>query len=395
MSVESPERTAYVNHLPYPLRFQRRETLGTPSTLSVAEFTGNYPEETNLEWVSRSDYYNLSLLMPHPVGYDGSTMIAATHQAQQRMKGIFDVTPLVDVTELVGVPGLTVFAKDETGRLTGSYKERGAFIGVSQLDPVLAKTDGVAAVSAGNHAAAVGLACSLYGYPFQAWMPESAPQPKQDILRSLGFEPKLAGEFYSETAAFAKEYYEQNGRPQEVHPFNNRYVVIGQSTMAAEGMSQFPGRVDYHFMGAGGGGGVSGVSRYARAVDPRSVTVAVEPEGSAALIQSLQAGQLVELDSVDSYVDAMAVRQVGDLTLRYAQQNVAAGVTVTNHEIAEATLDLHEFGIPVEPAGAVGLAGLRKVARTSRLRGNVLTYLTGRNIAPEKLAEMKRESAQK
>lgn len=354
---------------------------------SVSDFCGITYEAADKEWQRGVSYLNVPLLFAKPNQNNSGVIIKRTFAAQERLKGITTVTPLVDVSELIGQPGLTALLKDETQQITGSFKTRGPWNYLSQLNQKELQY-GVRAASAGNHAAGVAMAAFLLDISAHIVMPTTAPIVKINQVAEFGCKPELVGEYYSQAADYLDSFVYDGTSPLLVPPFDHPDIMTGNSTLAAEAWSKYPGKPKFHFMPAGGGGLAGGSAAFLKSIDPNCITIIVEPAGSDAMTHSMRNARLEELDSVDSFVDATAVRKVGKHTLEACMQYVNASVTVSNLEIAEATLDLHKFGIPVEAAGSLALAGARKLARHGRLRGDAVLYGTGGNIDPSKLQEM-------
>jgi threonine dehydratase len=85
----------------------------------------------------------------------------------------------------------------------------------------------------------------------------------------------------------------------------------------------------------------------------------VQAEGAPSAAQSLQKGQRIQLESVDTIADGIATRSVGERTFPIIQERVDEVVTVSDDEIAVALTTLLERGKTlVEGAGAVPLAAL-------------------------------------
>ena len=78
--------------------------------------------------------------------------------------------------------------------------------------------------------------------------------------------------------------------------------------MADEILRQSAGRIDALFVPVGGGGLISGMAAYFKALRPEVKIVGVEPVDSDAMARSLEKGHRVHLDSVGIFADGVAVR---------------------------------------------------------------------------------------
>ena len=94
--------------------------------------------------------------------------------AAERLDSIAVKTPLIWSPRLDEIAGGRVYLKPECLQRTGSFKIRGAYNLLSQLDDAQAAS-GVVAWSSGNHAQGVAAAGSMLGIKTAIVMPEDAP----------------------------------------------------------------------------------------------------------------------------------------------------------------------------------------------------------------------------
>ena len=136
----------------------------------------------------------------------------------------------------------------------------------------------------------------------------------------------------------------------------------------------------------GGGGLVAGVAAAAKLKNPSIKVVGVEPEGAASAVAALKADKAVVLDSVSTIADGAAVKQIGDVTLKYIKEYVDEIVTVSDYELMEAFLLLAEkHKIVGENAGLLSVAGLKKLKEKGK---KVVSILSGGNIDVLTIASM-------
>ena len=107
--------------------------------------------------------------------------------AAARLSGHARRTPLLAGTPLDELTGGRILLKLETLQHTGSFKFRGAYNRLAQLDAGQRKA-GVVAFSSGNHAQGVGYAARLLGVPATIVMPPDAPRVKMQNTLALGAE---------------------------------------------------------------------------------------------------------------------------------------------------------------------------------------------------------------
>ncbi len=271
--------------------------------------------------------------------------------------------------------GHQVWMKREDSQPVHSFKLRGAYNKMAQLS-AKALGKGVICASAGNHAQGVALAAKRLGCKATIVMPTTTPQVKIDAVASYGGDHVtivLHGESYSDAALHAKALEAKKGMTF-VHPFDDPDVIAGQGTVAMEILRQHPGPIDAVFVAIGGGGLISGVSAYIKAVRPDIKVIGVQMNDSDAMVQSASAGRRVTLPDVGLFSDGTAVKLVGEETLRLVQQHVDGFVVVNTDAVCAAIKDIYQdTRSVVEPAGALGIAGLKQYAQ--RHGGHGKTYI--------------------
>jgi threonine dehydratase len=152
-----------------------------------------------------------------------------------------------------------------------------------------------------------------------------------------------------------------------IHPFADAAVIAGQGTIAREMLKQSPD-IDVIVAGIGGGGLISGIAVAAKAIKPEIRVIGVEPVGAPTLSASLEAGELVTLDAIETGANTLAPRRSAEPNLAIVGQSVDDIVLVDDTEMRRAAEWLwFEMGQSVELAGASALAAIQ----------------TGRVAAPE------------
>ncbi len=271
--------------------------------------------------------------------------------------------------------GNRVYFKPENMQYTGAYKVRGAYYKISTLSEE-EKKRGLIAASAGNHAQGVAYAAKLAGIPATIVMPSSTPLIKINRTKSYGAEVVLAGDVFDEACARAYELAEEKGLTF-VHPFDDLAVATGQGTIAMEIIKELP-TVDYILVPIGGGGLCAGVATLAKLLNPKIRIIGVEPAGANCMQESLKAGHVVELPSVDTIADGTAVKCPGEKIFPYIQQNVDDIITVDDSELIVAFLDMVEnHKMIVENSGLLTVAALKHL---DVKRKKIVSVLSGGNM---------------
>jgi threonine dehydratase len=304
--------------------------------------------------------------------------LADVREARERVAETARATPLEYSNTFSSMTGAEVHLKLENFQRTGSFKIRGATNRIKTLSEEQ-RAAGVVTASAGNHAQGVALAATRVGVDAKIVMPENAPISKVNATDSYGAEVVLHGVDYNEAAARAHEFEREEGRTY-VHAFDDEMVMAGQGTIGLEVVEECPD-VETVVVGIGGGGLISGIATAIEEQRPDVRVVGVQPEGASAAAKSLQKGELVELDRVDTIADGVATRSIGEKTFEVIRERVDEVVTVSDEEIAMAiTYLLERSKTLVEGAGAVPLAAVLAAAFDYEAGEVVVPCLCGGNI---------------
>ena len=289
--------------------------------------------------------------------------------------------------------GNDVLMKREDLQPVFSFKLRGAYNKIAALaaDEL---ANGVICSSAGNHAQGVALAARRRGVRAVIVMPVTTPSIKIDAVRALGGEVILHGDAYDDAYAHARALADSEGLVF-IHPFDDPDVIAGQGTIGAEILEQADRDIDAIFVPIGGGGLIAGIATYVKQLRPEIRIVGVEPEDSAAMLRSLQAGHPVTLEHVGIFADGVAVRRVGDETFRLCQQFVDEIITVDTDQICAAIRDIFEDTRSiVEPAGGLAVAAAKKYVAEHQVSGQTLVTIScGANVNFDRLRHIAERAA--
>ncbi len=278
-----------------------------------------------------------------------------------------------------------VLLKREDQQPVFSFKLRGAYNKMVQLSAEQLQK-GVICASAGNHAQGVALSAHKLGTRAVVVMPTTTPQLKIEAVKALGGEVVLHGESYSDAYTHAAALEKQQGLTF-VHPFDDPDVIAGQGTIAMEILRQHQGPLDAVFVAIGGGGLVSGVANYIKAVRPEVRVIGVQMNDSDAMIQSVAANRRVTLPDVGLFSDGTAVKLVGEETFRVASALVDEFITVDTDAVCAAIKDVFvDTRSIVEPAGALAVAAIKQYVAANKTRGETYAaILCGANMNFDRL----------
>jgi threonine dehydratase len=278
-----------------------------------------------------------------------------------------------------------VLLKREDQQAVFSFKLRGAYNKMVKLTPEQLQR-GVICASAGNHAQGVALSAHRLGARAVIVMPTTTPQLKIDGVKSLGGEVVLHGESYSDAYLHAAELEKQQGLTF-VHPFDDPDVIAGQGTIAMEILRQHQGPLDAVFVAIGGGGLISGVANYIKAVRPEIKVIGVQMNDSDAMTRSVAANKRITLEDVGLFSDGTAVKLVGEETFRVARDLVDEFMTVDTDAVCAAIKDIFvDTRSIVEPAGALAVAAIKQYVADRKTRGETYAaILCGANMNFDRL----------
>lgn len=283
--------------------------------------------------------------------------LPAIEAAGARLESIAIRTPLDRSTSLADRSGAAaVGLKLENMQRTGSFKIRGAYNRMAQLSDE-ERSRGVITASAGNHGQGVALAGERLDIETTIVVPEITPAVKIAAARGYGADVRVHGDIYERSYERALALAEEEGRTF-VHPFDDERIIAGQGTIGLELGEQLPA-VETVLVSVGGGGLISGIATAMDSLEHDVRVIGVQPVGAAHAGPSLERGEIVELDQVDTIADGIADTRLLETTFEVMRERVDDVVTVTDRQLAVAVALLAERAkTVVEPAGAAPVAAL-------------------------------------
>ena len=301
---------------------------------------------------------------------------------------VYDVaveTPLQTARQLSERLGNNIWLKREDLQPVFSFKIRGAYNKLTQLSDE-ERARGVVTASAGNHAQGLALAAKVLGVKATIVMPKTTPEIKVEGVRSRGGKVVLHGDTVPEALAYSLKLVDEKGYVY-IHPYDDPHTIAGQGTVAMEILRQHPGRLDAIFVPVGGGGLIAGIAAYVKYLRPEIKIIGVEPDDSNCLQAAMAAGERVVLPTVGIFADGVAVAQIGQHTFDICKDYVDEVITVSTDEICAAIKDIYDDTRSItEPAGALGVAGIKKYVETRGITGQTLVAIdSGANVNFDRL----------
>jgi threonine dehydratase len=272
-----------------------------------------------------------------------------------------------------------VYLKLENMQHTGSFKVRGAMNKLLSLSAEQ-RARGIVAASSGNHGIAVAFGLRQLGFQGIVFVPETASTTKMDAISAYGAEVRVYGQDCVLTEKYARVYAREHGMTY-ISPYNDAAVIAGQATIGIELHRQLK-QIDAVFAALGGGGLLSGIAGYLKAVRPTLTVVGCSPRHSPVMFESIKAGRIVEMESEPTLADGTAGGIEPDaLTFPLCQQLIDTHILVSEEEIRRAMLLImqvhHQL---IEGAAGIPVAALSQ--QQKRFQGqHVVLILCGANVS--------------
>jgi threonine dehydratase len=305
------------------------------------------------------------------------------YRARERIGDRLHRTPMLTSATLSERIGANVSFKAELLQRTGAFKPRGVLNKLATLSDE-EKRRGVISISAGNHAQALAYASGVEGIDALVVMWQTASPMK--IAAARGYGATIDTEAADIPAAFDRleELVESTGRTL-VHPYDDPYVMAGQGTVGLEMLEDVPG-VDIVLVQVGGGGLISGVATAVKGMKPGVRVIAVEPERSPALHESLKAGEPVTVEA-KSIADGLNGPYAGANCVRVCTELGVESVLVTEDALREAFRFMYgRMKLACEVAGAATAAALLSGVVEPERGQTVAAVVSGGNVAPQTAA---------
>jgi threonine dehydratase len=312
--------------------------------------------------------------------------------AYQRIKGTVKRTPLEYNAGLSAKYECEIYLKREDLQLVRSYKLRGAYNMISQLNEDELNR-GVVCASAGNHAQGVAFSCNKLGTKGVIFMPEITPKQKVQQTEMFGngsIQIVLVGDTFDDCLIEALKYTEAHNMTF-IPPFDNYRVIEGQGTVGVEILEDLP-EVEAVIMPIGGGGLAAGAGSYLKQQRPNILIAGVEPEGAPSMLKAFEHGGPVTLPEINRFVDGASVKCVGKLTYELCREVLDDMLLVPEGKVCTTILKLYnEDAIVVEPAGALSVAVLDLYK--DKIKGKkVVCIISGGNNDIARMQEIKEKS---
>jgi len=309
-------------------------------------------------------------------------------QAAMRIKGQAIITPLLRSDLLDEITGAKVFLKPENLQLTGSFKFRGAFNAITNLDAGERKK-GVLTISSGNHAQGVAEAARRLDVDATILMPADAPRIKLERTKRSGAKVILFDREQDDRDTISARIAEETGATF-IHPYDNPHVIAGQGTCGLEICIEMQKRglvPDHILVCTGGGGLTAGIALAAKHYFSAASVHSCEPAGFDDYRRSLISGKCERNETLGGSVcEAILTPSPGKIGFAINKELLGEGFVFSDEEALDAVaFAFNELKLVVEPGGAAALAALLQKGKKFADKTIVVT-LSGGNIDPDVLA---------
>lgn len=310
-------------------------------------------------------------------------MLPEILQAEHKIRRYIRTTPLEYSHYLSNMTKSKVFLKLENLQHTGSFKVRGAMNALLSLKQEQ-RDRGVVTASSGNHGIAVAFGLNTLKIDGTIFVPEDTSPVKVAAIRNYGVDIRFWSTDCLETEMHARTYAESQDMVY-ISPYNNVHVVGGQGTIGVE-ICQQATHIDVVLVALGGGGMISGIAEYLKTVFTDAEIIGCSPEHSPVMAKSVQAGYILEMESISTLSEGTAGGIEQDtITFQLCQRLVDDYILVSEEEIRTAMrLCIETHHMLIEGAAGVPLAALLKVSERFQEK-TVVIVLCGANVGLETL----------
>jgi len=277
-----------------------------------------------------------------------------------------------------------VYFKLENLQTTGSFKIRGVANQFERVKTDLGNEGHLVTMSAGNYGRSYAAAAKALGLTATVLLPSTAPASRETLLKQAGVSVER---MESKDLMRGVERHEAHGATF-LHPFDCRHLIAGHASLGLELVEQVPD-LETVVVCCGGGGLLAGVATAVKLHRPDAKIIGVEPETACAMQRSLALGKPASMPEAKSIAAGLAPPFAGANAFQHVSAYVDRVVLVTEEQIRDTCLALHNNGLVVEPSGSAALAAaLARKVPASKSGGSLVVVLTGGNVTPGELAEL-------
>ena len=278
-------------------------------------------------------------------------------------------------------PDAELYMKLELFQHTGSFKARGALLGIDSLTDEQRK-NGVATFSGGNHALAIAWASRQNGVSAKVIMPKAADPIRIRGCEEMGAEVMLTDDMSSAAVLLQQIALAENRTI--LHPFNDVNMAYGSASCGAEFVEDMP-EADMFVIPVGGGGLIAGMAASMKHHNPKVKVIGVEPKGANSLHRSFLSGQPQALKKVDTIADSLGAPSALMESFQLARANVDEIIEIEDQVMIQTMQQMRDrLNLYVEPACAASLGAALGPLRSELSGKRVGVLACGSNISADR-----------
>lgn len=284
-------------------------------------------------------------------------------------------TTFIESAKLRDRLGLDITIASETFQHTGSFKFRAAYNVALNVEQ-----DELLTASSGNFGQALAYACKLLKKKCTVIMPAASAQVKIDAVRGYGAAVDLIDTRSTGRNERAVELREQMPQAYYASPYDDKFVIDGNSSLGDELADR---DFDAVIVPVGGGGLISGVTLAYSRNNKMTQVFGAEPLLGNDAFRSLKAGRLISNETEPiTMADGARTISLGNLNWGIIKDAVAGIFEVPEETIAEAVRLYFGFAnLKCEPTGALSLGAV--LLNNDRFTDqNVCVVVSGGNVDP-------------
>jgi len=299
-------------------------------------------------------------------------------EAAEVIDPLFLHSPQYECEPLSTHLGAAAILKVECLNPIRSFKGRGTDYLMFRIE---VPSNGLVCASAGNFGQGMAYAARKRGHRVTVFAAVNASPIKVERMRALGAEVVLEGEDFDAAKEAARIHAEKTGA-LFVEDGALAPIAEGAGTIALE-LTRMDDPIDAILVPLGDGALVTGIGAWMRRASPSTRVIGVVAEGAPAMELSWHAAKPVSTDSIATIADGIAVRVPVASAVEDVRRAVDDVMHVSDAEMIEGMRALYsDAGLVVEPAGAAGIAAVKKLS--GELAGKrVAVIITGGNITPD------------
>jgi len=252
--------------------------------------------------------------------------------------------------------GIKVFVKPEILQPTKSFKVRNAFAAIISL-PESQKHKGIIAASTGNLGQALALAGSILKVPVTICVKHNNNPRKNEAIRKYGAELIEYGNNYDEAYSLAMQLSDERGIPY-IRSSENVGAFSGAATVGWEIFNDKE-QLDRVVLAVGSGAHAAGAGLVAHHLSPQTKVVGIQAANSCTIHDHWLKMESITPET-ETIADAISMGPNHfSSSVELLTGNLDEFITATEEDILNAIRLIYKTtNYIVEPAGAIGLAGV-------------------------------------